>query len=210
MTWMLTASGRAFDLGRPRAEDITVTDIAHHLALINRFNGATLRPYSVAEHSLFVAEIAERELGLRDPFGVLAALLHDAHEAYLGDIIQPVRAHVQCSVLEHSLERAVRERYGLVTAAAAYRDAIRRADLIALATERRDLMPPHAGTWEILRDVQPVEWIDLDDRDGMDWTDWRSAFSARFAELNMARVELMRAGGADGARAAQWLGADAC
>lgn len=91
MTWMLTAGGRAFDLGRPRADDITVTDIAHHLALINRFNGATLRPYSVAEHSLFVAEIAERELGLRDPFGLMAALLHDAHEAYLGDMTYPVQ-----------------------------------------------------------------------------------------------------------------------
>lgn len=210
MTWMLTATGKAFSLGRPHAGDVTITDISHHLALINRFNGATRRPYSVAEHSLFVAEIAEREFALRDPFAVMAALMHDAHEAYLGDIIAPAKAHIACDVFESSLARIVQDRYGLRVATAAHRDVIRRADLIALATERRDLMPSHPEPWPVLRDVRPVEWIHLDDRDGRNWTDWRSAFAERFHALNLARAHVMASGRGNTKATAEYLGLDEC
>jgi hypothetical protein len=193
MTWMLTATGTAFELGRPRKDAVQLDDIAHHLALINRFNGATPRPYSVAEHSLLVAEIFERQLGMTNPVARLAALLHDAHEAYLGDLISPVKGHLgqESRVLEASLERAVQERYGLRTAAAAYRQQIRDADLIALATERRDLMPPHPGHWPVLDGIEPVEWINLNDQAQFTWQDWRRTFTDLFNELNYARAVQM-------------------
>jgi hypothetical protein len=193
MTWMLTATGTAFELGRPRTDDVQLADIAHQLALINRFNGATTRPYSVAEHSLLVAEIFERQLGMSNPVARLAALMHDAHKCYLGDITTPVKRHLGdgCQVLEASLERAVQERYGLRTAAAAYRQQIRDADLIALATERRDLMPPSARHWAVLDGIEPVEWINLNDQAGFTWQDWRRTFTDLFNELNYARAVQM-------------------
>ena len=194
MSWLLTASGVPFSIGRANAVDVNLTDVAHHLALINRFCGATTRPYSVAEHSLLVAEICERDFGMTDPSGLLAALMHDAHEAYFGDISTPVKHHLgeEARVLEWSLERAVQDRYGLRTPNVGYRDLIRRADLMALATERRDLMNPNPTPWAVLQGIDPVSWIDLRQRDGMDWTDWREAFKARFGELNLARA--VRAG----------------
>jgi hypothetical protein len=190
MTWMLTATGTAFELGRPRTDDVQLADIAHQLALINRFNGATTRPYSVAEHSLLVAEIFERQLGMANPTARLAALMHDAHECYLGDITSPVKRHLgeECQVLDASLQRAVQERYGLRTAAAAYRQQIRDADLIALATERRDLMPPTDRQWTVLDGIEPVDWINLNDQARFTWQDWRQTFTELFNELNYARA----------------------
>ena len=75
MTWMLTATGATVDLRWMAAEDISILDIAHHLAQINRYTGACSRPYSVAEHSLLVCEIMERELGVSSPHALLAGLM---------------------------------------------------------------------------------------------------------------------------------------
>jgi hypothetical protein len=190
MSWMLTASGVAFSLSRPHVPDINLGDVAYHLAGINRFCGAAKRRYSVAEHSLLVAEICERDLGMTDPVGLLAALMHDAHEAYMGDINTMVKLLLgeQLQVLEWSLELAVQQRYGLRTASRAYHDAIKRADRMALATEKRDLMPPSPAPWAVLTGIEPITWIDLREREGMDDDDWCRAFKARFNELNYARA----------------------
>lgn len=74
-----TFTGRMIDLENPQADDIDARDIAHHLALLNRFVGATDEPYSVAEHCVIGSEIIRGEFALH-------FLLHDAHEAYLGDV----------------------------------------------------------------------------------------------------------------------------
>jgi 5'-deoxynucleotidase YfbR-like HD superfamily hydrolase len=76
-----TFSGKCLDPFNAK-DDLCIEDIAHHLANINRFNGATKRPLSVAQHSVFVARLvgeSDNELGLQ-------GLLHDASEAYLGDV----------------------------------------------------------------------------------------------------------------------------
>lgn len=88
MTWMQTHTGRAFDLRTPRAEDVCLDDIAHALARINRYNGHTRRPYSVAEHSLLVASalMADHNCSAL----TLSGLLHDVAEAYVGDLIFPL------------------------------------------------------------------------------------------------------------------------
>ena len=171
MTWMTTISGVMFDVVNPNHELVTALDIAHHLSLINRFNGATWRPYSVAEHSLLVLEIAERELRVTDPSALLACFMHDGHEAYFGDVISPVKHELgaPASIMELRLARTVQRRFGLITASTAYEDVIRRADLMALATERRDLVSPHRGMWSVLTGIEPVTWVDLRDRADMDW-----------------------------------------
>lgn len=192
---MITSSGLVFDLAHPAPGDVHIDDIVTHLARIRRFNGATRRPYCVAEHSLLVAEICERELAIHSPHALMAALLHDAHEAYLGDITAPVKllAGEALAALEGRLERVVQQRYGIQTAATAWHQAIRRADLIALATERRDLLPDHPQRWAVLTGIEPVQWIDLMERDGMDEDDWAIAFQHRFEQLQAGRDALLQA-----------------
>lgn len=96
MTWVQTVSGRKFDLLNPQAADVDLRDIAHHLARVNRFTGAARRPLSVAEHSIRIYRhmILENQNAegppTYSPAQLNHALLHDAHEAYLGDITTPV------------------------------------------------------------------------------------------------------------------------
>ena len=189
-TTMLTAHGARVDLALPALHhgEITLSVIAHHLAQINRFTGAARRPYSVAEHSLLVADIADRELRL-DVHGQFAALLHDAHEAFVGDASTPMKHALGGAwhLVEEAWQRATLRAFGVLTPSAAYRSAIKRADLMALAIERRDLMPA-GDEWPILHGVPVLDYLDVRGRERMTWADWRDAFSARADELDYART----------------------
>ena len=97
--WITTATGRDFPLaGLPtlmQGAQPCIEDIAHALAQINRFTGHAARPYSVAEHSLLVCDIV-RAKGL-NAHAQLLALLHDAHEAYCGDVASPTKSLLSAS-----------------------------------------------------------------------------------------------------------------
>ena len=115
--WQRMLSGRRLDLLDPTPVDIEIEDIAHGLAFVARWNGQTRGdfPYSVAEHSLLVEEIFSRcnpGIGLR---WQLAALLHDAPEYVIGDMISPVKAAVgpDYGKLDERLTAAVHLRFGL-------------------------------------------------------------------------------------------------
>lgn len=191
MGWMLSQSGQTIELGFIRLETIFIEDIAHALAQINRFVGHASRPYSVAEHSLLVCEIAEREFGVRDPAALMAFLLHDAHEAYTSDLSSPMKQVLgePWYAVEDGAQRQVLKRFGLQTAFAASRDAIRRADLIALVTERLALLPDRGPQWAAMTDHQPASWADLRSSASFTWEDWRTAFLDRFLELSHGREE---------------------
>jgi hypothetical protein len=193
MTWLLTATGATVDLEWMSHSSISLLDIAHHLAQINRFTGACSRPYSVAEHSLLVVEIMERDLAIRSPHALLAGLLHDAHEAYTQDLSTPMKRVLGpgWAITEERIARAVRERFCVSTARAGARGDIHRADLIALATERAQLLPPGGPEWASLEGHPPATWVRLADRAGMGWADWRQAYIDKFAELNYARNLLL-------------------
>lgn len=198
MTWILLADGNALDLAAPHQADIRPYPIAWALAQTNRFTGHALRPYSVAEHSLLVADIAERELGL-DVHGQLAALLHDAHEAYCGDTSQPAKQVLgePWRVFERRLERATRTAFAISAAASLHAEAIKRADLLALAVERRDLMPHHGSAgprpWPCLQGLEPPHWVNLraPEREAMGWEDWRDRWLDRYHELDYARNDAL-------------------
>jgi len=81
-----TYTGRFINPYDPNPDDICIEDIAHALSLINRFTGHTTEPYSVAEHSIWMSLHATNEARM-------AALLHDAAEAYLGDQARPIKTH---------------------------------------------------------------------------------------------------------------------
>lgn len=192
--WIMTASGHELSLLDPAPGSITLADISHSLAQLARFTGHARRPYSVAEHSLLVAEIMERTT-TSDPKALFAALMHDAHEAYTGDLHTPGKALVGAAwgAFEQHLAARVRGAFACRTDCITWRDAIRQADLQALATERAQLLPrlPEHRAWAVLEGVAPLDWVDLMDagRCAMTWDDWRQAFRDRADELDFARLE---------------------
>ncbi|MEL6583472.1 MAG: HD family hydrolase [Pseudomonadota bacterium] len=115
--WQRMLSGRRLDLLDPSPLDVEIEDIAHGLAFVARWNGQTTGDfaYSVAEHSLLVVDLFAR-IGPSAPAKWhLAALLHDAPEYVIGDMISPVKAAVgpDYKALDDRLTAAVHLRFGL-------------------------------------------------------------------------------------------------
>ncbi len=81
-----TITGRKIDLMDVKPNDISIVDIAWGLSMQNRFNGQVIKPYSVAHHSILVANLVDIPYKLE-------ALMHDAAEAYVGDLIKPIKNH---------------------------------------------------------------------------------------------------------------------
>lgn len=135
-----THSGRMVDLGAPRPEDISLPDIAHHLARVCRFGGAVDSYYSVASHCIYVSRgLAEAGYS---PYVQAAGLLHDAAEAYLGDVVaglkrSPVMAGYRA--LEHEWEKAIQLAFDVYWGDGETRRIVKDADLRARLSEVRDL-----------------------------------------------------------------------
>jgi hypothetical protein len=147
MSQILTVTGKRFDLFESDADMIDPRDISHSLANLCRFNGHTREFYSVAQHSFIVAELIPEE-------HKLAALLHDATEAYLGDMIRPLKQWMSAyQDFEYLIWWRVCERFDI---APELPDCIHQADMIALATERRDLMPTDPAIWDCLVGIEPM------------------------------------------------------
>jgi uncharacterized protein len=134
--WQRMLSGRRLDLLDPTPVDIEVEDIAHGLAFVARWNGQTRGdwPYSVAEHSLLVEEIVGRlNPGIAARWR-LAAVLHDAPEYVIGDMISPVKAAVGpgYGALDDRLTIAIHRRFGLpAVLPAPIKKAIKAADKVS-------------------------------------------------------------------------------
>lgn len=139
-----TYTGRTFCPLSPVAEEINVQDIAHALANQGRFSGHTRFRYSVAEHSVRVAEA----LCKSGPAVQLWGLLHDASEAYLVDLPTPLKVHTSLkdayARAERRLMRAICRRFGLPLEEP---QAVRLYDAVLLATEVRDLMHGDRNYW---------------------------------------------------------------
>lgn len=192
---MITYTGRRVEIPRPLPGQVCIEDVAAHLSRLPRFAGATQQPWCVAAHSLHCASLAEAE-GF-PPGAQLAALMHDAHEAYCSDIPSPFKEAVfqrsgRLSALrttENLLQSEVLAQLGALQYLQAYAGQVKRWDLISLATERRDLMHPHAS-------AEPWPWlqgIEADGRPipsllGMAWIDWAEEFKDRYHRLVQAAV----------------------
>ena len=148
MSWILTNSGQRFDILEPHSAMVHPQDIAHSLAMQCRFNGHCGTFYSVAQHCIVVASLVPEE-------HKLAALLHDATEAYIGDIVRPLKQAVpQLRQMEHHIWHAICARFDIDPVLPS---CIHDADMVALATERRDLMPENRDEWECLAGTQPMQ-----------------------------------------------------
>lgn len=122
--FLWTASGKKFHFLNPREDEICIEDIAHALSRICRFGGHTSRFYSVGEHSIYVSFFAGIMEYDRSPIGMrikrqhaLSGLLHDASEAYLGDMISPIKHGTgtgRCYAgLERTVQNAIANKYGV-------------------------------------------------------------------------------------------------
>lgn len=142
--WQRMLSGRRLDLLDPTPMDIEIEDIAHGLAFVARWNGQTLGDYaySVAEHSLLVETIFSLMAPKASHKWRLAALLHDAPEYVIGDMISPVKASVGPGYddLDKRLAAAIHIRFGLpAVTAPMLKKQIKKADKISAWLEATQL-----------------------------------------------------------------------
>ena len=146
-SWMQLASGRAFYPLDPRPEEIHIEDIASALSKMCRYGGHCKRFYSVAEHCVLMAHAA--------PDGMhLAALLHDASEAYLSDVIRPIKSHLTNYLeIEANLERAIARRFTLQWPMPA---EVKALDEAIIADERDQAMLPAPQAWAQWTPVAPL------------------------------------------------------
>lgn len=181
----MTFSGRKFTAAEPRAEDVRLVDVAHHLALICRFGGATSKFYSVAEHSCRVAGWLRREGA--SACVQLQGLLHDAAEAYCGDVPRPLK-DAAFAARELRIGQAIGEALGYDLFADW--DQVEPADDALLAIEGLMLMPD--GWCELAGLPTPP----FPDRgmvpQGWKWTyaeaEWLRVFLRLANELNLPRT----------------------
>lgn len=155
MSWIQTYTGRRVDVIAGLLSDdvdITIEDIAHALSMQCRFGGHCVEFYSVAQHSVHVAEVVSD--WMNEPTLMLEALLHDAAEAYLLDLPRPIKhapALAEYRALDKRVDQAVRARFGLPLTMSA---EVKEADEIMLATEAQRLMKHKPNGWELR--AQPI------------------------------------------------------
>lgn len=151
--WYGTNSGLRYWPLDPRPEEITLEDIAHHLSMICRFGGAVDHHYSVAQHSVLCSLAVDDELALE-------GLLHDAPEAYLGDMVRPTKHGSDLGAMFRLVEdlnrRALAEKFDLEIDVPRL---VKHADNRLLLTEARDLFKnSHWEDWELAQRLEPYEF----------------------------------------------------
>lgn len=163
MSWIQTYTGRTVDVFAPQPEDIDLLDIAHALSHMCRYAGHCKTFYSVAQHSVYVAEIV-KGLGA-GPAIQRYALLHDASEAYLVDIPHPIKIHPRFAFYretEASMMELILETLGVKAETVEEgAEVVKLADQMILATEAPLLMGDVSG-WHLpapawAGEVKPVD-----------------------------------------------------
>lgn len=140
--WIQTYTGIKFNLTSPTADMIDIVDIAHALSQQCRFTGHTKHFFSVAEHCINCAAQAD------DPQHAMALLLHDAPEAYIGDVNSPLKALIAdlYRPIDERVATVIYEKFG-ADRSPEMRARIRVVDLRMLETERRLLMGDPPDRW---------------------------------------------------------------
>lgn len=189
--WQRMLSGRRLNLLEPSPLDIEISDIAHGLARVARWNGQTRgeHAYSVAQHSVLVLDIARTLEPNMTRLQQLAALLHDAPEYVIGDMISPFKAVMggNYKLVEKRLSDAIHIHFGLpADLPVALRRLIKDADRISAyleATELAGFEAEEAGQIFGKPGLHPLTLFDLTPRPT---GDAQADFLARFAELETA------------------------
>lgn len=185
--WMITIGGQKFYPFDPRASEVDIEDIATSLSHICRFNGHVKRFYSVAEHSVLCSYVG-------DPTYAFDKLMHDAEEAYTGDLIRPIKTHADMetfrwvgAVVAGHIEDAMRVFHGMPkpdTDLMKRQEDVHSADNAVLFSEKAALLPDVPWGWSLppadvkVRGLRPEAA--------------RNLFLARFEELTKGRTRKWR------------------
>lgn len=144
--WTQTYTGKRFYPMDPQPEDIDPVDIAHALSMLCRYGGHVDRFYSVAEHCILMSDWVP-------PEAQLAALLHDAAEAYIVDVPRPLKRYLtEYQMVEHRIERAIAYRFEMTFWMPAI---VKEADDRIILTEKQALLP-RAERWLQEDDMAPL------------------------------------------------------
>ena len=181
MSIVRTYTGKNLDLLNPDPKEIDIKDIAHHLAKLDRYNGAGHYTFSVGHHSLLVSDALPKEYKLH-------GLLHDATEAYLGDVVSPLKQLLpEYRKIEQGVMNAICTKFEITFPRPCI---IKKADMSVMAAEMN----------------QVVKWPDLPQKQGlpeppkgmviepMNWQKVKKVFLERFKELSKEH-ELMQGRG---------------
>lgn len=177
--FMRTFTGQHFYPLAPRIEDMFLADVAHHLAMQVRFNGATKDFYSVAEHCVIGSFLVPTE----DAFEFL---MHDAEETWLGDLIRPLKNHCilgfEYKRIAGPIDSLVRQKWGML---AGQPDTVRRVDQAMCAMEMQQIFrdPPQDTDFSVWKDIVGSAGVPLH------FWSWREAefqFLRRFYELTLS------------------------
>lgn len=196
--WQRMLSGRRLDLLNPSPLDVEIEDIAHGLARVARWNGQTHgdHAFSVAQHSLVVEAVFSVAQPKADPAERLAALLHDAPEYVIGDMISPFKSAIggDYKQVEKRLQHAIHLRFSLpADLPASLSRAIKRADQVAAWFEATRLAGfSETEAQKFFRRPRGIS----DDRLVLEPAPAREAqdtFLARFATLEALRGRTIRA-----------------
>ncbi len=132
--WMQTQSGKRFYPLDPKPSEVHIEDIAHALSNLSRFNGHTKKFYSVAQHSCLVHDYMPANLKK-------LGLMHDATEAYIGDMIRPIKYYNQFfQDIEEKVWLAIRKKFRISESPSSVK-VLKHWDNMICAAEKRDLHP---------------------------------------------------------------------
>lgn len=192
MYLILTRKGIAIDVTNPATEDIDIGDIAAGLANVCFAPGRTARPITAAEFAIAMCNTAERELGINDPAGQLAALLAIAQMAYV-PALDPMQADLWGSKLigvHMHLHRAIASRFCLRSACASYAHGLKAAYTHTEASMVRDLFATQQSmSFSIPAEKLSLSWLQFDrDRYQEGSGVWTRAFLDTFNRISDARI----------------------
>lgn len=179
--YMLTASGKHFDLLDPKPEQVDHRDIFAAISKLCRFTGHCIETYTVGQHSLLVMSLVPPEFRFE-------ALMHDAAEAYTGDIGTPMKVALGPAFreIEHRIETVVREKYGLPVKLS---PEVKHADLVALKLEKFIFMPVDHEPWSVLEGIDTTPACGFALRDLPQARHAERQLHKRFHQLTKGRYE---------------------
>lgn len=159
-SWTQTFTGRKFWPLSPHKDDLDIRDIAHALSLLNRYTGHTKYFYSIAQHSVMAVSAVDMKIELTPKLKRTIAM-HDAAEAYINDIARPVKEMMRemgvgYAEIEEQLEIIIADKYDLTFP---FPSIVKTADMIMLATERRDLLATPPLPWRSTANIKPLDTV---------------------------------------------------
>jgi len=162
-TWLETFSGKRVSVLNPQPEEIDLSDVAHALSFQCRYNGHCSQFYSVAKHTVLGAGFMIKQNFPKK--SVRAWLLHDATEAYVGDLIRPVKVQLeQFKNLEEIFAKIINAKYNILQDEKVLGD-VYYVDNVMVSWEKRDLMTNSNRVWDGLPDISKLNLSKIKEED---------------------------------------------